>query len=319
MNDDSLKRFDRVVAILIQLQSKRIIKAQELADRFGISLRTVYRDIKMLEAAGVPLLSEAGVGYSIMDGYRLPPVMFTKEEAASFVAAEKLMEQFTDDTLGTFYKSAMFKIKSVLRGDEKDLIDAIASKVKVNTSVHLFNERIPNALETIFESIASKTQILLKYKSFYSDEVNERYLEPVGVFHDHNFWYLQAYCHLRKEYRQFRTDRMQAIEKTIKPFIENHPALETFLQKEETRERYKVVLSVKKPMAKYIKYDAAFYGLVNEEDKGDTVEMTFMTLELNRVFPRWFLMFADQATIIEPEVLKENVREILKNIQTTFK
>ena len=119
MDTDPLNRFDRIVAILIQLQSKRIVRAQELADRFAVSLRTIYRDIRTLEASGVPLLSEAGVGYSIMDGYRLPPVTFTREEAGSFVAAEKLMQTFTDQSLGAYHQSAMYKVKSVLRGTEK--------------------------------------------------------------------------------------------------------------------------------------------------------------------------------------------------------
>ena len=90
MSIDTVKRFDRIVAILVKLQSKRIVKAQELADKFDVSLRTIYRDVRTLEAAGIPIVSEAGVGYSIMEGYRLPPVMFTKEEASSFVAAESL-------------------------------------------------------------------------------------------------------------------------------------------------------------------------------------------------------------------------------------
>ena len=91
-----MNRFDRITAILIQLQSKKVVRAQDLADRFDISLRTVYRDIRTLEEAGVPLYGEAGVGYSIVDGYRLPPVMFTQEEAMAFITAEKLMEKFTD-------------------------------------------------------------------------------------------------------------------------------------------------------------------------------------------------------------------------------
>ena len=132
MSADTVKRFDRIVAILIQLQSKRIIKAQDLADRFQVSLRTIYRDIRTLEASGVPIVSEAGVGYSIMEGYRLPPVMFTREEAGSFVAAEKLMQKFTDKTLGAHHESAMFKVKSVLRGQQKDWISALESTVTIN-------------------------------------------------------------------------------------------------------------------------------------------------------------------------------------------
>ena len=83
MGLDTVKRFDRIVAILIQLQSKRIVRAQELADRFDVSLRTIYRDIRTLEASGVPIVSEAGVGYSIMEGYRLPRLQRTAEPAAA--------------------------------------------------------------------------------------------------------------------------------------------------------------------------------------------------------------------------------------------
>src|SRR5215216_6438471 len=114
MYDESPKRFDRIVAILIQLQSKKIVRAHDLADRFDVSLRTIYRDIRTLEVSGVPIYSEAGIGYSLMDGYRLPPVMFTREEASSFIAAEKLMEKFADRELATLYSSATFKLKAIL-------------------------------------------------------------------------------------------------------------------------------------------------------------------------------------------------------------
>jgi len=89
MHDETPKRFDRIVAILIQLQSKKIVRAQDLATRFEVSLRTIYRDIRTLEASGVPIYSEAGLGYSLLEGYRLPPVMFTREEAESFIDRRK--------------------------------------------------------------------------------------------------------------------------------------------------------------------------------------------------------------------------------------
>src|SRR5690606_16673177 len=143
MSIDTVKRFDRIIAFLTQLQSRRIVKAQYLADRFQVSLRTIYRDIRTLEASGVPIASEAGVGYSIVDGYRLPPVMFTREEAGSFVAAEKLMQKFTDKTLGAYYESAMYKLKSVLRGSEKDWVSAIENHVVIPSSENFFNENVP--------------------------------------------------------------------------------------------------------------------------------------------------------------------------------
>ena len=68
-----MNRIDRITAILIQLQSRRVVKAQDIADRFGISLRTVYRDVRTLEEAGIPISGEAGVGYSILEGYNEKP------------------------------------------------------------------------------------------------------------------------------------------------------------------------------------------------------------------------------------------------------
>ena len=180
--DETPKRFDRIVAILIQLQSKKIVKAQELADRFDCSLRTIYRDIRTLEASGVPIYSEAGVGYALMEGYRLPPVMFTREEVSSFIAAEKLMQKFTDPVLGNHYASAMYILKSVLRNTDKDWLSNIESRVVMQTAEPMFHNNSPNTLAVLFESIAEKKQILLTYKTFGKEELTERNLEPVGVF-----------------------------------------------------------------------------------------------------------------------------------------
>jgi predicted DNA-binding transcriptional regulator YafY len=119
MSSDIVKRFDRIMAIFIHLQSRRTVRAQDLADRFEVSLRTIYRDIKSLEQAGIPIYSEAGTGYELMEGYKLPPVMFSQEEALSFIAAEKLMDRFIDEGLKQNFLSATYKIKSVLRMSEK--------------------------------------------------------------------------------------------------------------------------------------------------------------------------------------------------------
>lgn len=312
MSTETPKRFDRIVAILIQLQSKRIVKAQDLADRFEVSLRTIYRDIRTLEASGVPIVSEAGVGYSIMDGYRLPPVMFTREEAGSFVAAEKLMQRFMDKSLGAYHESAMYKLKSVLRGSEKDWVDALESQVQVNGGEELFNKEIPNALEVIFESIAEKRQVSLSYQSFHKDELTQRSIEPVGLFHEHNFWYLMAYCHLRKDYRQFRTDRIKRINRTDEVFTKIHDSIDDYRNEPKTDNREKVTILVEKNVTRFMKYERDFYGFVSEKELGDKVEMTFMTSNMNDGFARWYLMFGEFATILEPEILKDRVREILE-------
>src|ERR687897_2699091 len=100
-----MNRIDRLTAILIQLQTKRVVKAEEIADRFEISLRTVYRDVRALMEAGVPIGSEAGKGYFIVDGYHLPPVMFTTDEASALMLAGKLVEKMTDNSVRTEFVS----------------------------------------------------------------------------------------------------------------------------------------------------------------------------------------------------------------------
>lgn len=315
--DETPKRFDRIVAILIQLQSKKIIKAHELAERFEVSLRTIYRDIRTLEASGVPIYSEAGIGYSLLEGYRLPPVMFTREEATSFIAAEKLMQKFTDKELGKHYASATFKLKSVLRSADKDWVSSIESNVLMQPTAKLFNEKAPNTLALLFKSIAEKKQIFLFYKAVGAEEVIKRMIEPVGVFHDNDNWYVLGYCHLRKNYRQFRTDRVHQINMTEEPFTIAHQPLETYLQNDEERfPTTKVRILVDKKIAKHLDYDKKHHGFISEKTVGDDLEMNFFTRNIDDGFSRWYLMFGDYATILEPESLKIRVSELAEKIQS---
>ncbi|WP_428230949.1 helix-turn-helix transcriptional regulator [Flavobacterium sp.] len=311
--DETPKRFDRIVAILIQLQSKKIVKAQELADRFEVSLRTIYRDIRTLEASGVPIYSEAGVGYALMEGYRLPPVMFTREEVGSFIAAEKLMQKFTDPSLGSHYATAMYKLKSVLKSTDKDWLSNIESRVVMQTSGPLFHDKSPNTLALLFGSIAEKKQIVLCYKTLEAEEASYRNIEPVGVFHDNNNWYFLGYCHLRKDYRQFRTDRIHGIQKTECDFTIEHDSLETYLNKTETIPTTKVRILVSKKIINYLRYEQKYHGYVSEREVEDQIEMTFMSRDIQEGFPRWFLMFGDYASILEPEKLKIRTLELVEN------
>ncbi|AWI24912.1 helix-turn-helix transcriptional regulator [Flavobacterium pallidum] len=311
MYDESPKRFDRIIAILIQLQSRKIVRAQDLADRFEVSLRTIYRDIRTLEVSGVPIYSEAGIGYSLMDGYRLPPVMFTREEARSFIAAEKLMQQFTDKELGDHYAAAMYKLKAVLKSADKDLVTDMESKVLIRNSSPAFNQKAPNALASVFRSIGEKMQVVLLYEGIESNGPLERVVEPVGVFHENNNWYIFGYCHLRKDYRQFRTDRIHDIRITDDAFMLSHNALETYLKHNKEENLTKVVILVDKSIARYIKGDRRGYGFVSEIEKENEVEMTFKSRDPQHGFARWFMMFGDYATIVEPESLKVRIVELL--------
>lgn len=310
MIDESPKRFDRIVAILIQLQSKRIVKAQDLADRFQVSLRTIYRDIRTLEASGVPILSEAGTGYSIMDGYKLPPVMFTREEAGSFVAAEKLMQNFTDKTLGDNFRSAMFKVKSVLRSKEKDWISTLESQIMVNPGREPFGSSVPDALEILMEGIAERRQVALMYQAFDAEAPTPRLIEAVGLFHENNCWYVMGYCHLREDYRQFRTDRISGISRTDRSYTRQHGNIDQYRKKEPLRNATTIRILIDKKIARHIHHGRKYYGYVSEVEYDNKIEMTFEICESDTGFARWYLMFGDQAEILEPQSLKEHVRDL---------
>ena len=311
-----MNRFDRITAILIQLQSKRVVKAQDLADRFDISLRTVYRDIRTLEEAGVPLYGEAGVGYSLVEGYRLPPVMFSREEAIAFLTAEKLMEKFTDDSLQNHFSSAMFKVKAVLRGTEKDLVENLENQIMV-TQRKTNASPSGNILDTLLKAISDKKVIKLEYKAFGNEESLERKIEPIGVFHEYENWYTIGYCHLRDSYRQFRLDRVVCIELTDE-LQQERTSLKEFNEMREKAKAsltlQKVIIKVDKAMALYIQEHKHYYGFVSEKVTDDHIEMTFLTQSPQQGFVRWLAMFGDHVELIEPLSLKADMKKLLVRI-----
>lgn len=310
-----MNRFDRITAILIQLQSRKIVRAQDLAERFGISLRTVYRDINSLAEAGIPLIGEAGVGYSIMEGYRLPPVMFTKEEARTFITAEKLMEKFTDFSMQTQYQSAMYKIKSVLKTAEKTMVENLENHIEIRQNFRPFSQAPDNALDLLLKSISEKMALKIIYKALASEHASERTIEPVGVYHENNYWYVIAYCHLRSSYRNFRTDRIRKIEVTEHSFNLQHAPLKDFLKRhtEDDRNLQLVEIQLEKKVAPYIYEQRYYYGFVSETIGDQYITMTFLTASMEG-FARWFLMIAPNAIVVQPPSLKEKLRRLIAEV-----
>ncbi|GAB3165122.1 helix-turn-helix transcriptional regulator [Telluribacter humicola] len=311
-----MNRLDRITAIMIQLQSKRIVKAQDIADRFGISLRTVYRDIRTLEMAGVPLISEAGIGYSIIDGYRLPPVHFTSEEAMSFVTAEKLVDKLTDTATRTSYQSALYKIKAVLRTSEKEMLDSVSQHIKVVENPYLPKDRHKNLhIELVLNSILHKNVLRIRYFSTAHLDTTERDIEPVGTYANGSYWYLIAYCRLRQAYRNFRLDRVESIQRLTERFHTQHPSLQHFIE-ETSRQQdlHKVVLRLDKRAYKYLGDQHYYHGFVSQTDRGEQIEMTFLTTSLTGM-AYWFMLLGEAADIVEPAELKQLVLDKVEKVR----
>src|SRR5262245_25834572 len=161
-----MNRIDRLAAILIQLQSRRLVKAQDIADKFSISLRTVYRDVKALEEAGVPVIGEAGEGYRLMEGYKLPPVMFNQEEATALLTASKLVDSKTDASISKHYNAALDKIRAILRLSEKDHIEEIDEHIAVMQHPAIVHQPAAELhLQQILNAISSSSVIDINYNS----------------------------------------------------------------------------------------------------------------------------------------------------------
>jgi len=310
-----MNRIDRISAILIQLQSRRVVKASDIAGRFNISLRTVYRDVKTLEEAGIPIIGEAGVGYSIMDGYRLPPVMFTKEEATAFLTAEKFVEKLTDASTMASHKSAMYKIKAILRSSEKDLLEDIDSHIEVIKNRYHPMNTDNDYIQIILNSIVNKNIITIDYFAFHSQENTKRDIEPVGIFYIDSYWHLIAYCQLRKDYRDFRIDRIKKLCVTDKVFTSQHPTLKAYIaQTAKEKHLETVVIKVEKEVYTHLNQQKYYSGFVSEKDLGECMEMTFLTSSLEG-FSRWYMMFGDHARILSPDSLKDRIRDIVEAMQ----
>lgn len=311
-----MNRIDRISAILIHLQSRKVVKAQDIADRFQISLRTVYRDIKTLEKAGIPLFGEAGTGYSLVDGYRLPPVMFSPEEALAFLTAEKLVSQLTDAPNAENYSSAMFKIKAVLDQDKKDLLQNIGDHIEVfkrpgdgGISPDL------NLIQPVLKSIARKKVLEIKYHARYNQQKTERLVEPLGVFYSENCWHLIAFCRMRNDYRDFRFDRISSMDLTETDFCREHQTLKEYLTRydlacAENRNLPLVIIRIGKEKAYWLDNHKYHQGFISQTEIGEEIEMSFLSSSL-KGFARWFLMFGDYAEIIQPDALREEVRKLI--------
>lgn len=312
MSELDVKKFNRILSIYVQLQSRNWITAQQFANRYQVSARTIYRDLKALENAGVPLYNEPGKGFALVEGYRIPPTIFTKEEALSFTIAEKLMEKYADKQLSFHFSSAMHKMKAVLRTAEKENVALIEDRYLIfdTTSTEPANE----LLSVLLDSIVSKLQLTILYEKPASNQADSRLLEPIGIFYEHDYWYFMAFCYLRNDYRQFRIDRIKSITKTTNTFQKEHQSLEYFLNKRKLETRKTTLVKIRAPRktAHYFNWDRASYGFVSEKKLENEIELTFETTVKLEYFARWFLMFSDDAEIIEPLELKQIIADLLK-------
>lgn len=217
MADKEKPRLSRLTAIITELQSKHIVTATGLAKKYDVSVRTIYRDIRTLEKSGVPIFTEEGKGYSLLEGYRLPPVLFTQEEANALITAEQLVLKNKDASFTANYSNAMVKIKSVLKYSQKGKANLLSDRVYVDGN----NEKVRTSdnLMKIQTAITNFQLMEIEYRSS-KDEVTKRKIEPFAFYSNKGNWLLIAFCRLRNDFRAFRIDyvvRLATLNETFSP------------------------------------------------------------------------------------------------------
>ena len=292
------------------LQSRLVIRASDIAKRFDVSLRTVYRDIGTLYEAGVPICGDAGIGYSLIEGYRLPPLMFTQAEALAFVTAGKFVEQLTDTENSKHFNSGMDKIRSVLKSVAKCSLENLDNSIEVYRNKLLPASKHQNLLQAIMESISSQTILHMKYYTPSREASAERDVEIVGITFIHPYWYLVAWCHLRQDYRNFRIDRIEELSKTRNKFTKKHPPLQELGYDCDDVQLTKVVMHTTKETAKYMGYQKYNFGLVSEKEIGGVIEQVYMC-HYTESISRWALAYIDTTKVVEPLEVSERIEQIL--------
>lgn len=228
MNGNETNRLSRLTAILTQLQTKRVITAPSLAEKFGVSVRTIYRDIRTLEQSGVPVVMEEGKGYSLMDGYKIPPIMFSENQANALILAEQLVLKNGDSSLIKDYAEAIDKIKAVLKQTEKDKANLLSLRTKF---AKLDNFEIKSNILSSLQ-IALTNFYLVKLDYINAENINSiRIVEPFALLNITGGWLMVAFCRLRKEFRYFRLDRIQNLQIEQKNFTPHKMTLQEFFEK----------------------------------------------------------------------------------------
>lgn len=201
-----MRRADRLFQLVQLLRLRRSATGQQLADELAVSLRTVYRDIRDLEASGVPIRGEAGVGYRLDRGFELPPLTFSELELEGLVLGARMVSTWADAELAGAVRSAMVKVEAVLpEGLRRVLLGSALFAPDFPRSQEMSRD-----VDLMRRAIGRQRWLAFDYTRA-DGERSERSVRPLGLYFWGNRWTLAAWCELRSDYRSFRPDRMEGV------------------------------------------------------------------------------------------------------------
>jgi len=210
-----MNRLDRLFGLTTLLQARRYTPAEYIAQQFGISVRTVYRDIKALSEQGIPVSFEAGRGYFLVQGFFLPPVTFSTEEANALLLLETLGGTLADQSIRQHVAAALQKVRAVLRPPDQDRLTQLANGFRLHLPE--YQEGNMAYLSAMQSAIASRYVLELTYRD-KAGHGSQRRVEPIGLVFYNFTWHLVGWCQLRRAYREFRVARVQQLTATTQAF-----------------------------------------------------------------------------------------------------
>ena len=323
-----MNRTDRLLAIILELQGKGRQRAEDLAETFETSKRTIYRDIQALGEAGVPIVSIPGLGYSLMKGYFLPPLSFTTDEATMLMLGSDLMAQSFDAQYRSAALSASHKIENVLPEKLREEVHYLQNSIRFVTTDAMERPTEMEKLQQVRRAIFQRNTIRFCYFTRHPSSPAElegaskisaqhstafdattplgsiREADPYALVHYLNNWHVIAYCHLRQDIRNFRLDRIDELVLLPKTF--QRPV--NFKMSElQSGQRRRIVVRVlfDKEVARWVRESRSYFtDSVEETPKGLLV--TLKPHQESEVL-QWLLSWGSHVCVLEPDTLRKRI------------
>jgi predicted DNA-binding transcriptional regulator YafY len=290
----------------ILLQTKKRVRAKDLAQIFEVSERTIYRDMLALNESGIPIVSLPGEGYELVEGFVLPPVQFTPAEARAIYLSARMLGAHSTGSLSTDTHSALAKIAFLLPEETRVHVEGLAEGLQFFPSPARFDIDDPR-LVLLQQAIRTRRVVWIRYHSYSRDEVTEREVEPGDLTYANGAWYLNGFCRLRQAPRGFRFSRIQELillKSTFQPRIVFTPPAELI----------EVQVRFRPEVARWVR-ERQHYAFVEEEElpaeKGTV--MTYRVDDLEEI-KAWLLSWGASAEVLDPVELRGLVLQEAENL-----
>lgn len=293
-----MNRIDRLFGILLLLQSKRKIRAEDIARKFEVTERTVYRDMAALMELGIPISAQTGEGYSLMDGYFLPPLIFTPEEAQALFLGIKMLE--SSGNLSKASADARTKLQTALSPRLLKQITPLVEAIEFFSEKGRYDLSNPH-LRLFLQAIREKRCIYLGYLAWGNESKTERIVEPFSLTFGNGAWYLNAFCRLRQDIRSFRFDRIENLRLLDESFSADHEPKANPAPQQH--------VSVRFPQALLRRvYERQHYAFVSEEEIDADRIFHYQVHKLSEI-RSWLLGWGADVEILTPLELRQSIRE----------